>query len=291
MPKGRFATYAEPFVGGGALFFALAARGRFDRALLSDKNPDLVALYRAIQTCPAELIASTHRFAAGRDRMSVEAQREQYYAVRAMIPEALSDIERAARLLYLNKTCFNGLWRVNSKGEFNVPFGDNYRATIVDESRIYEAHKALLKADVACGDYTEITRELREGDFAYFDPPYAPVSKTAKFTSYAVDGFGPAEQERLKLELEALRDRGVRALLSNADTPAMRELYASKNLYVATVSAARSINSDGGKRGEVSELVVTNYPRSRSRPRAQKAVSDADGQRQLSLEELECATT
>jgi DNA adenine methylase len=262
LPSGRFATYAEPFCGGGAMFFALAADQprRFDRALLADKNAELVALYQAIKADVETVIELLRAYSdehLGRDH---EKRREHFYEVRARATETMTLAERGARLLFLNKTCFNGLWRVNASGRFNVPFGKYAKPRILDVKVLRAAHEALSIATIRLADFSAVTSELEAGDFAYFDPPYVPVSRTANFTAYASDRFGPEEQERLASELAALKKRRVRAMLSNAATDEMRTLYERHGFHVGTIQAARAINSDPSKRGEVQELVVTTYP-------------------------------
>jgi DNA adenine methylase len=253
----RVRTYAEPFAGGAALFFALASeaiRGErtIDRAVLADRNEELVACYRAVKSdvgAVIELLAS--------DFATHGTDRDFFYEVRARDTRALSDVERAARFVYLNRTCFNGLWRVNSSGGFNVPFGKYKNPRICDRDGLVAASRALALADVVMCDFSEVTRDLASGDFVYLDPPYVPISRTASFTSYAKDGFGPRDQERLAGELHALKKRRARAMLSNADTPVTRALYAG--LEVHAVRAPRSISCDGATRAAVGELVVTTW--------------------------------
>ena len=248
--------YAEPFCGGGALFFALAEerknhRRSFERAILADRNEELVVTYNAIKTDVGGVVDALRPYVYDRDL---------FYDTRKKDPKALPPVERAARLIFLNRTCFNGLWRVNSKGEFNVPFGRYKNPTICDEPTLRAASEALQNATIVHADFAEVTRELGGGakvDFVYFDPPYAPVSDTADFTAYAAGGFGIEEQRRLARELAALRDRGVMAMLSNADTPEMRALYNEFEVHV--VAAPRAINSDAAKRGATAELLVTTW--------------------------------
>jgi len=268
LPAGRFSTYAEPFCGGGAMFFALAAEPvrRFDRALLADKNAELVALYQAIKVDVEPLIDRLRGYQDDYLRLDDDARRKHFYEVRALTTETMTTVERGARLLFLNKTCFNGLWRVNAKGQFNVPFGKYTSPRILDVDVLRAAHEALSVAEIRLADFSELTRELRRGDFAYFDPPYVPVSKTANFTAYASTRFGPAEQERLADELAVLKKRGVSAMLSNASTDEIRALYEGHGFIVDTIQAARAINSDPKKRGDVSELVVTTYETGEVRP-------------------------
>jgi DNA adenine methylase len=243
-------TYAEPFAGGAALFFALASdtTRSFDHAILADQNEELIACYRAVKSDVRGLIEALKGF---------RHDREMFYAVRAESTEGKSDVERGARLIYLNRTCFNGLWRVNSAGKFNVPFGRYDNPRILDEEGLLLASKALARADVRCVDFEEATAKLGAGDFAYFDPPYVPLSKTASFTAYGSGGFGVHDQERLLAVLRSLRERNVLAMLSNADTETTRELY--RDFAVHVVRAPRAINSNAKKRGDVSELLVTSW--------------------------------
>ena len=268
LPEGRFSTYAEPFCGGGAMFFRLSSYKRrlFDRAILADKNAELVALYRAIKEEIEPLIALLGRYQEEHYRRDTEGRSEHFYEVRQRSTEDLSNVERGARLLFLNKTCFNGLWRVNAAGRFNVPFGKYAKPRILDAAVLHAAREALQLATVLHADFAEVTRKLKKGDFAYFDPPYVPVSKTANFTAYS-SPFGPEEQERLAAELAVLHKRGVRAMLSNAATKEMVALYKEHGLHVGKIQAARAINSDPSKRGAVEELVVTTYGESKQTKR------------------------
>lgn len=280
LPAGRFKTYAEPFIGGGAMFFALATAKpkRFERALLSDKNAELVALYRAVKTDVGALVERLRDYQSTHLAKDIEARREHFYEVRKN-DKLEGDVERGARLVFLNKTCFNGLWRVNASGRFNVPFGKYASPKILDEVTLKAASRALACAEIRCADYSEIAGELRRGDFAYFDPPYAPVSKTANFTAYARDRFGWEEQEKLADAIEKLAKKGVQAMLSNAATAELHRLYRQHHFHVTTIRAARAINSDPTKRGEVEEIVATTYdPPSRAQvqpPRARRTGASA----------------
>jgi DNA adenine methylase len=247
---GQVKTYAEPFAGGAALFFALAGdtTRTFEHAILADQNEELVACYRAVKSDVRGLIDVLKGYRYDKDL---------YYAVRAESTAGKSDVERGARLLFLNRTCFNGLWRVNASGQFNVPFGRYENPRLVDEDGLAAASAALARADILCADFEEATATLGAGDFAYFDPPYVPLSKTASFTAYGPGGFGPKDQERLARVLGDLKGRGVLAMLSNADTESARALYQDFSVHV--VRAPRAINSNAKKRGDVNELLVTSW--------------------------------
>ncbi|HWL86871.1 MAG TPA: DNA adenine methylase [Polyangiaceae bacterium] len=249
-------TYAEPFAGGAALFFALAGEppqkrrpGRiYERAVLADRNEDLLACYRAVRDDVEALIE-----ALGHYRYDADL----FYATRDVDPTTLDDVARGARFIFLNRTCFNGLWRVNASGKFNVPFGRYTNPRILDPDVLRAASHALQGVALEVADFSEVTRDMGPGDFVYFDPPYVPVSDTADFTSYASGGFGRPDQERLVAEFRALRERGAKAMISNADTEETRSLYADFAVYV--VRAARNINSDPTKRGETNELLVQSW--------------------------------
>ena len=252
MPR-RMKTYAEPFAGGAALFFALAAaRSRgirtYERALHADRNEELVACYRAVKRDVSSVIAALGDFRYDRDL---------FYEVRAQPTAGMTDVERAARLIFLNRTCFNGLWRVNASGQFNVPFGKYKNPRIGDPDTLRAASRALADVEVRSVDFADVTAGLGKSDFVYFDPPYVPISRTSSFTAYARDGFVQADQERLARELGALKRRGAKAMLSNADTSATRTLYGSFACHV--IRAPRSISCDGAGRGDAGELVVTTW--------------------------------
>ncbi len=252
VPK-KMRTYAEPFMGGAAVFLALAAereRGerKFDHAVLADRNEDLVACYLAVRDSVEDVIYALGKY---------KYDEEMFYEVRGRDPSKMSKVERGARLLYLNRTCFNGLWRVNSKGTFNVPFGRYTKPKIVDPPKLRRASELLQGVEILHEDFSSVTKRLKKGDFVYFDPPYAPASDTADFTAYAKDGFGLPDQQRLADELVRLGEASVHALLSNADTKLTRALY--KGLRRETANVRRSINSDTSNRGHAAELLVMNW--------------------------------
>jgi DNA adenine methylase len=244
----RIDTYFEPFLGGAAVFFRLAARRSFRRAVLADANSDLVDCYQAVRNNVDGVIAALRKYRNDHD---------QYYRVRAQDPEAMSHVERAARVIYLNRCGYNGLYRVNRSGRFNVPFGRYKRPVICDEGKLRAASLALRHAKLVCGDFTRILREVGPDDFVYFDPPYVPLSATSSFTAYAKRQFGASDQERLADVLRGLAQRKVPALLSNSYCSETRDLYLGFDLE--KVPARRSINSVARGRGPIDELLVRSF--------------------------------
>jgi DNA adenine methylase len=250
------ATYYEPFVGGGALFFALADRGLFRRAVLGDQNQELIVCYRALQADVDGVI---------RELRKLRASKDEYYRVRDIEPGGLAPAVRAARTIYLNKVGFNGLYRVNSRGKFNVPMGRSKRPNFCDEGRLKAVHEALNRTDVQLlhGDFDATVQDAGEDDFVYFDPPYVPLSATSNFTAYAQNRFGPDEQHRLAATLHRLGQRRVPALLSNSDCRETRQLYRSFGFkgvkMVQTVQVRRAINSVATRRGPVGEILVKSF--------------------------------
>lgn len=245
-----FDRYFEPFVGGGAVFFRLKSENPGLEAQLSDSNADLINAYAAVRDTPEELfeVLAQHR------KRHCE---EYFYMVRAYEAASLSPVEQAARIIYLNKTCFNGLYRVNRSGRFNVPYGRYANPKIFDESSLRAASLALKQTKLKCCTFDEAVRTAREGDFVYFDPPYQPLNATSNFTSYTSAAFCQNSQALLKEVFDDLTRRNVRALLSNSDSPLIRRLYRGYNVRV--VQAIRAINSNAEKRGKVNELLVSNY--------------------------------
>ncbi len=244
--------YFEPFVGGGAVFFHLKHRFPRMRAFLRDNNDELINTYKAVRDFPRELMRRLDRHLT-----TFNADRENYYyRIRTQhhLPSA-EVVERAARMIFLNKTCFNGLWRVNSSGEFNVPIGSHKNPALYNEENIYAASRALEGVHLATQDFRDTLNTTRRGDFVYIDPPYYPVSPTASFTSYTKDEFGAEQQHKLAALFADAANRDVRLVLSNSDTEFIRRLY--RRFKIHTVRARRMVNCDGTKRGEVNEVVVT----------------------------------
>lgn len=241
-------TYHEPFLGGGAVFFALASQNRFEQAVLGDANQEFAHAYVELARDVDGVIRALKKHVY---------EEKHYYTVRAQDPRKLGPAERAARLIYLNKSCFNGLWRVNRKGEFNVPFGKYTNPTICDEENLRAVSNVLRETNTSITslDFERVVALAKRGDSVYFDPPYVPASATANFTAYTAGGFGLKDQERLRDVAKRLIARGVCVLLSNSDTPLVRELYAG--FRIEEVQAPRRVNSKGGKRGNVGEVIVS----------------------------------
>jgi len=244
----EYNRYIEPFAGGLSLFFRLKPKD----ALVCDINEELINFYTVLRDTPDELIESLSKhfnnidyYLKIRDVDRTEAYKDW------------SNIERASRFLYLNKTCWNGLHRVNSKGQFNVPFGCRHNPNIVDESTLRRCSRILTTADLRTDDFKEIIPEIEQGDLIYCDPPYDPISKTASFTGYSKEDFGDADQARLKGFCEYAASAGAYFAVSNSDTEFIRDLY--KDYCINTIQAARSINSKGAGRGKVNEVFITNY--------------------------------
>jgi DNA adenine methylase len=253
----RISTYYEPFVGGGAVFFALAEAGRFRRAELSDRNPDLVEVYTIVRDRVEALIARL----AAHERFSGSA--EYYYRVRSENKAELEPLDRAARLIFLNKTCYNGLYRVNRKGQFNVPFGRYTNPRVCNREGLRAASRALEKVQITQRDFRAAIDAIGDGDAVYFDPPYDPVSRTASFTAYDSIPFGQTEHRALAEVFAAAVERGAGAVLSNSDTAFTRSLF--EDFRIDTLMVARAINSAATKRGRVPEILVSGARRAYSR--------------------------
>lgn len=245
-------VYYEPFLGGGALFFHLASRQSMaGRAVLSDINERLVRTYRAVRDDVEEVIEALQRHKKFHTP-------EYYYTTRGdgTIDEQ-SDVAVAAWFIYLNKTCFNGLHRVNKKGEFNVPLGRYTNPMICDAENLRACSQALQGVDILRRSFHEVIAGPSAGDFTYFDPPYVPLTKTANFTAYSAEGFGYDEQARLVLLAWRLANRGVHVLLSNSDTPLTRDLYRADHFTCHSIRIGRSVSCKGDSREAVGELLIT----------------------------------
>lgn len=248
----NYNNYFEPFLGGGALFFSLAPTN----AVVNDANAALIEMYEVIRDHPTELL----------NYLTVHAQKnskEYYYTVREIDRNGqlggLNKIQRVARLIFMLKVDFNGLYRVNSKGQFNVPYGRYKNPKIANAENIMTVSAYFNSAKITFlnEDFADAVNTAAKNDFVYFDPPYIPVSVTSSFTSYTADGFGMKDQERLRDLFFALQQKGVKVMLSNSDTELTRDLYQGANFH--EVQASRSVNSDSSKRGKIGELIITSY--------------------------------
>jgi DNA adenine methylase len=239
--------YFEPFVGGGAVFFDLLP----EKGFLSDLNNELVITYNVIKNNVNELIKSLKKH---------KTDKEYFLKVRAQDTNALTDVSVASRFIFLNRTCFNGLYRVNSKGGFNVPYGKHTNPLICDEINLRKVSKALQSIEIKHQDYKTVLKKAKKGDFIYFDPPYYPVSKTSSFTSYTKEAFLDKEQTELRDTFLQLHKRGCFVMLSNSDTPFINNIYSGfKGVRISKIEAGRSINSKGSGRGKITEVLITNY--------------------------------
>ena len=247
LPK-SYNRYFEPFIGGGALFFELQP----DNAYISDMNEELINLYSVVRDSVDELIE---------DLSKHEVSKEYFLKIRNIDRTEkysnLSNVERASRFIYLNRTCFNGMYRVNSKGEFNVPFGNYKNPRIIDENNLLNCSELLKETEIKCADFSEILNKVQKNDFVYFDPPYVPLNETSSFTSYTKDGFDIDMQFKLRDVCDELDSMGVKFMLSNSDTKLVNELYA--NYGIKKVFASRQINANADGRGKITEVLVRNY--------------------------------
>ncbi|MTJ07306.1 DNA adenine methylase [Anabaena sp. UHCC 0204] len=251
LPKNHnLQTYYEPFIGGGALLFSLQPK----KAVINDSNAELINCYKIIKNSLDELIE---------DLKNHKNDEYYYYDIRDWDREknfkSKTEVQRASRIIFLNKTCYNGLFRVNSQGQFNVPFGKYKNPNILDIAVLKAVNKYLNENQVRIlnSDFQEVVKDAKRGDFIYLDPPYDPVSETASFTGYDVNGFNKQEQRRLKEVFDDLNNRGCHILLSNAYTEFIKDLY--KDYPHTKISAIRAINCNGKKRGKVDEILVKNY--------------------------------
>ncbi|QQX76851.1 MULTISPECIES: DNA adenine methylase [Aequorivita] len=246
----NFSTYYEPFIGGGAVLFEIQPK----KAFINDSNEELVNTYKVIKNYPEELIS---------DLKTHINTSDYFYKIRSLDRESnfdkMSDIKRASRVIYLNKTCYNGLYRVNNSGEFNSPFGRYKNPNIVNEVTIRAVSKYLRNNDITIinGDFENALNNIRKGSFVYFDPPYDPVSKSSNFTGYVQGGFNIFDQVRLRDLCDKLDKKGVSFLVSNSATQFIMDLYSRYNITL--VKANRPINSDATKRGEIDEVLIRNY--------------------------------
>ena len=239
-----FNKYIEPFVGGGALFFNLCPKN----AIISDSNPDLINLYNVIASNPEELVESLKQY---------RNEKDFFYKIRSLDSSKLSDVEKASRMIYLNRTCFNGLYRVNRMGQFNVPFGNYKNPKIVDEDLISVLSPILRDTKIILSDYTDILNQYaEEGDFVFLDPPYMPVGKYGDFKRYTKEQFYENDQRQLARVVRQLTDVGVKVILTNSNHPVILDLY--KGYRIDIIPTKRNISSNGSTRkGE--DIIVCNF--------------------------------
>ena len=251
----EFKHYHEPFLGGGAVFFALHEAGKISVARLADGNEELVDAYLAVRDEVEKLIRHLRDHEGEYSSRTGVSRSDYYYKVRDNF-HPTSRAGKAARLIFLNKTCYNGLYRVNSKGQFNVPHGRHDNPRILDRPGLREASKALTCAEIEAIDFAKACARAEPGDFVYLDPPYQPLSATSLFTSYTKDGFGVEQQHRLRDVFDDLTARGVPALLSNSDHPDIHALY--EGYKIEDVPMGRNINSKVTERAPINELLISN---------------------------------
>ena len=245
--------YFEPFVGGGSLMLALGDKNSEKyvpgkNLIINDINPDLISTYKVLRDQPKKLIAEL-------SKLQSHVTKKDFENVRAWKPK--SDLQKAVRFIYLNKTCFNGLWRVNAKGEFNVPWGKIKNPKLVDNENYFSVSKRLQKTKILNVDYVKAVSTAKKGDLVYFDPPYIPLSITASFAAYAKNGFNLSDQEELAAVISRLTAKGVYVLLSNSDTELTRRIF-GKNISFRTIDVRRSISANSEGRIKITEIIGSN---------------------------------
>ncbi|NUQ36671.1 MAG: DNA adenine methylase [Caldilineales bacterium] len=272
LAAGELSRYVEPFLGGGAVFLDVAQRFPIQQAFLFDINPELILVYRVVQQAPTALIDQLQAQAQAYLARTPAGRAEYFYALRAAYNARRASIDhtrfsdawidRAAQMIFLNKTCFNGLYRVNARGEFNTPMGRYSRPAILDPEGLTAASELLQRAEVRVGHFRDAAAVIDDHTFVYFDPPYRPLSATAHFTAYAAQRFDDADQTSLAQFFAHLHaTRRARLMLSNSDTADgfFQRLYTGFSIH--RVQAHRMINADSAARGKIAELLITNYPR------------------------------
>ena len=244
----NYNRYFEPFIGGGALFFAIQPKN----AYISDINPELINLYNVVKNDVDLLI---------NDLIKYKNTEDYFYKIRNLdikpSYKKFSKVRKASRFIYLNKTCYNGLYRTNSKGYFNVPFGSYKNPNIIDKQNLKACSELLKKTEIVSSHFLAIENEIKTGDFVYFDPPYIPINKTSSFTKYYKDDFNIDEQIKLKELCDRLTKKNIYFMLSNSYSKLILNLY--KQYNIKKIKATRTINSKANKRGAINELIITNY--------------------------------
>ena len=274
LTKGKITKYVEPFIGGGAFFFYLNENFSFEKYYICDANEELTLCYRVIKHSVKELISELKTLESAYLSKNDEQRESFYYEVRDAFNQELPAIDfknyssewvsRAARSIFFNRTCFNGLFRVNQKGEFNVPFGKYKNPAILNESNLEDVATVLKTTEILAGDFTRCREFVDDTTFVYFDPPYRPINSSSFFTSYSKNGFYDKDQVRLRDFFKELDGIGAKIMLSNSDPKNEKpddsffdDLYS--DYYIERVPAKRMINSDGAGRGNINELIITNY--------------------------------
>jgi len=273
--KGKITRYVEPFIGGGAVFFYLTRRFSFEGCCIGDANEELILSYRVIQKSVKKVISELRILESGYFAKDVKEREALYYEIRDSFNDELPGInfqkygpgwaERAAKVIFLNRTCYNGLFRVNRNGEFNVPFGGYKNPDILDEENLRDVATVLKNTQISMGDFTRCRDYVDDHTFVYFDPPYRPISQTSSFTSYSKDGFSEKDQHRLAALFRELDAKGAKIMLSNSD-PWNQDSHDTffddlfSGYTIGRVPARRIINCNGARRGNINELIITNYP-------------------------------
>jgi len=257
--KNKQMTYVEPFVGGGAMLFWMLKNTKIERAIINDINFDLTKAYLTVKENVADLILCLKEFQNKYNNLKTLIERTDYYLENRekYNTKTLDNVENTALFIFLNKTCFNGLYRVNSKGKFNVPFGKYERPTICDEDTLLADSELLQKVEILNGDFEQTINYADEKSFFYFDPPYKPISKTSSFNSYSAEAFDDNEQFRLKKFSDKLHSNGNLWLISNSDNVFFDSLYS--DYTISRVWATRAVNCKASGRGKLTEILIKNY--------------------------------
>ncbi len=278
--KGKEITkYVEPFIGGGAVFFYLNRNFSFDQCCICDVNQELILSYRVIQKSVKKLISDLEILETAYLSKNDKKREEFYYEIRDSFNKNLTEIdfkkynvawiERTAQIIFLNRTCYNGLFRVNRKGEFNVPFGKYKNPDILNEDNLKDVATLLKTTKILLGDFTQCGKFIDKHSFVYFDPPYRPLNQTSSFTSYSKNGFNESDQVRLVEFFKEIDAKGAKIMLSNSDPKNENpndsffdDLFSE--YYINRVPAKRRINCNGSRRGNINELIITNYPQKKT---------------------------
>ena len=253
----KFNNYFEPFLGGGSFLFNILKNNPRTKVIAADINKELVSTYNTVKNNPLILIKTLEKHKKNYSK----SEKEYFYKIRENFPSKdLTDIELAARLIFLNKTCFNGMYRVNSKNQFNVPHGRYTNPKIFEKNRLNLASSLLKNCEIIHNDFEISTKNAKKGDFIYFDPPYDPLKKGKSFVGYAKELFNELDQMRLAELFKKLTEKGCFCLLSNNNTQLINKIYEGNGVFINHILASRSINSNPLNRGKIKEVVITNYP-------------------------------